>query len=190
MSDVEIELKLPLKNRKEVEALLNKLADFKHKSFQHDAYYNAPHRDFLENSDNVNEWFRVRLSEGEAQINYKDFQPHDAKIKTHCIEYEANVDSEDQLNKILEALNFVRLIDVKKLRKAWHYLDTEVSIDSVENLGDFIEIEYKGSHTDVDTARDHLFAVLKKLGAKTGELDTRGYPYLLLEKRGLLKRAG
>jgi adenylate cyclase class 2 len=186
-NDVEIELKLPLTNSKEVEALLNKQADFQYESFQHDVYYNAPHRNFLENTDNVNEWLRVRLTEGKAQINYKDFQPHDTKVKTHCIEYEAGVDSEDQLGKILEALNFVKLVDVKKTRKAWHYMDTEVSVDSVEGLGDYIEIEYKGKHTDdIQTARDHLFEVLKTLGAITGELDTRGYPYLMLEKSGLL----
>lgn len=186
-SDVEIELKLPLINAREVEEKLSKKAEFKYKSFQHDTYYNAPHRNFLANSDNVNEWFRVRMAGGKAQINYKDWQPHDAKIKTHCTEYEANVDSDEQLSKILAAVNFEKLVDVKKNRKAWDYMDTEVSIDSVEDLGEFIEVEYKGKLTDVQAARDHLFEVLKILGAKTGELDTRGYPYLLLEKQGLLK---
>jgi adenylate cyclase class 2 len=185
-TDVEIEIKLPLINAKEVEAALNNQAEFQYQSFQHDVYYNAPHRNFLEDSDNVNEWFRVRVAEGKAQINYKDFQPHDAKVKTHCIEYEAGVDSEDQLSKILQALNFVKLVDVKKTRKAWRYMDTEVSVDSVEGLGDFIEVEYKGKRMNIKAARHHLFEVLKTLGAQTGELDTRGYPYLMLEKLGLL----
>lgn len=185
-NDLEIELKLPLVNSKEVEAFLNKEATFRYESLQHDRYFNAPHRNFLADSDNVNEWFRVRLTGDKAQINYKDFQPHDSNIKTHCKEYEADVSSYDQLAHILEALNFTKLIDVKKTRKAWDYMDTEVSIDLVEGLGEYIELEYKGKPTDVQTARAHLFAVLKKLGAKTGELDTRGYPYLLLEKSGLI----
>jgi adenylate cyclase class 2 len=187
-NDVEIELKLPLINIQEVEALLSEKATFRYESFQHDTYYNAPHRNFLKDSDNVNEWFRVRIAEGKAQINYKDFQPHNSKIKTHCTEYEANVDSEEQLSKILVAMDFAKLVDVKKTRKAWDYMDTEVSIDLVEGLGNYIEVEYKGKHTDVQIARDHLFEVLKMLGAKTGELDTRGYPYLVLEKHGLLKQ--
>ena len=185
--DIEIELKLPLSNSKEVGDFLDKNAMFKYKSFQHDAYYNAPHRNFLENSDNVNEWFRIRIAEGKAQINYKDWQPHDTKLKTHSTEYETNVESYEQLGKILDALNFTKLIDVKKTRKAWDYMDTEVSIDSVEELGDFIEVEYKGDLKDIDAARKHLFKVLKTLTAKTGELDRRGYPYLLLDKHGLLK---
>jgi adenylate cyclase, class 2 len=183
---VEIELKLPLRNGKQVEAFLNKKAEVAYTSFQHDMYYNAPHRDFLQDTNNVNEWFRIRLAEGKAQINYKDWLPHDTKAKTHCKEFEANVDSYEQLRQILDALNFSKLIDVKKTRKAWNYADVEVSIDLVEGLGEYIELEYKGRQTDVQLARDHLFKVLGELGAKTGELDRRGYPYLLLQKRGLL----
>lgn len=185
-SNVEIELKLPLQNSKEVELLLRKVATFKYESFQHDVYFNAPHRNFLENSDNVNEWLRIRVAGGKAQVNYKDFQPHASKIKTHCKEYEANVDSYEQLYHILDALNFTRLIEVKKTRKAWDYMDTEVSIDSVEELGEYIEVEYKGMHIGIQRARRHLFQVLKAIQAKTGKLDMRGYPYLLLEKHGLL----
>jgi predicted adenylyl cyclase CyaB len=120
-----------------------------------------------------------------ATFKYESFQ-HDTKLKTHCIEYETNVDSYDQLRKILEALNFAKLVDVKKTRKAWDYMDTEVSVDSVEGLGSYIEVEYKGRLTEVKKAREHLFDVLKTIGAKTGKLDLRGYPYLVLEKQGLL----
>lgn len=185
--NIEVELKLPLTNGPRLHDLLNSKGEFKYESFQHDVYYNAPHRDFLENSDNVNEWLRIRVAEGKAQINYKDWQPHDEKIKTHCKEFEANVDSYDQLAEILKALSFIKLIEVKKTRKAWNYMDTEISIDSVEELGDFIELEYKGESEDVEAARKHLFKVLETLKADTGELDQRGYPYLLLEKHGLLK---
>lgn len=184
--DLEIELKLPLNNRDQVVEGLNTNARFQYEANQHDAYFNAPHRDFLQNPDNVNEWLRIRISGDTAQINYKDWQPHDAKVKTHCVELETSVDSYDQLAKILNALNFEKLIDVKKNRKAWIYKDVEVAIDAVEGLGDFIELEYKGPGEDIETARKHLFEVLSELGAQTGELDRRGYPYLLLEKKGLL----
>lgn len=185
--NIEIELKLPLLNGSEVAKFLTKNGTFKFEAFQHDVYYNAPNRNFLENSDNVNEWFRVRIANGKAQVNYKDWQPHESKIKTHCNEFETNVDSFEQLSEILNALNFMKLIDVKKTRKAWDYMDAEVSIDSVEGLGDFIEIEYKGEIENVEDARKHLFKILKKLAARTKELDIRGYPYLLLEKNALLQ---
>ncbi len=185
--NIEVELKFPILNGNNIEDFLTQKATFKYESFQHDVYYNAPHRDFLENNNNVSEWLRIRVAKGEAQINYKDWQPRDKKIKTHCKEFEANVDSYEQLKEILNALNFTKLIEVKKTRKAWDYMETEISIDSVEGLGFFIELEYKGEIEEVELSRKHLFKVLKALKAETGELDRRGYPYLLIEKKGLLK---
>jgi predicted adenylyl cyclase CyaB len=85
--NVEIELKFQLRNPIAVAEFLSSQADFRYKSFQHDVYYNAPHRDFLENEDNISEWLRIRIETGKAQINYKDWQPRDNNVKTHCIEY-------------------------------------------------------------------------------------------------------
>jgi adenylate cyclase class 2 len=186
MKNIEVELKFPLKNTAKIQVFLDENAEFKYESFQHDEYYNPPHRDFLEHSENINEWLRIRVSGDKAQINYKDWQPHDATLKTHCIEFETAVESHEQLTNILTALNFVKLIDVKKTRRAWEYDDTEISIDDVEGLGGFIELEYKGELQDAEAARTHLFKVLHRLGAETGELDVRGYPYMLLKKKSLL----
>jgi adenylate cyclase class 2 len=185
--DIEIELKLPLHNAAEVIDFLSANAIFKYKSLQHDVYYNAPHRDFLADKGNVSEWLRIRIEKDKAQINYKDFQPHVSSIKTHCKEYETDVASYEQLTKILDALNFEKLVDVKKTRKAWEYKDTEVSVDSVTGLGEYLEVEYKGDHIDnVEAVRDYLHTIVETIGAETGELEHRGYPYLLLAKKKLL----
>ena len=187
--DVEIELKFQLLNPVAVTNFLSANAEFRYESFQQDVYYNAPHRDFLENQDNISEWLRIRIEKDKAHINYKDWQPHDKSVKTHCIEYETNVDSYESLSHILDALNFKRLTEVKKTRRAWMYMDTEVSIDSVEDLGDYLEIEYKGDTlNNVSEARQHLHKVADKLGAETKGLDLKGYPFGLLEKKGLLKK--
>lgn len=184
--DIEIELKYPLKNAQEVIDFLTKKAEFKYEKSQHDIYYNHPSRDFLEDNDNVNEWLRIRVSGGEAEINYKDWQPHDVQEKTHCSEYETIVSSYDQLSKILDALNFKKMVEVKKNRRSWNYKDTEISIDSVDDLGDFIEVEYKGDLSNIAETRKHLFEVMATLSADTEELDHKGYPYLLLKAKGLL----
>ncbi len=182
--NVEIELKFQLLNTTTVVSYLSKNADFQYESFQHDVYYNAPHRDFLANKDNISEWLRIRIEKDKAQINYKDWQPHDKAIKTHCKEFETGVESYEQLTHILNALDFQQLVEVKKTRRAWLYMDVEVSIDSVDNLGQYLEVEYKGDKlANVQKVRDYLHEVVKKLGAKTKGLDLKGYPYGLLEKR-------
>ncbi|HUB92922.1 MAG TPA: CYTH domain-containing protein, partial [Verrucomicrobiae bacterium] len=79
-------------------------------------------------------------------------------------------------------------VEVKKTRRAWMYMETEVSIDSVEELGDYLEVEYKGSAlTEVSEVRAYLHEVTEKLGAETSGIDLKGYPFGILEKRKLLK---
>lgn len=187
MKDIEVELKYRLINPDAIVVTLTSKAKFKYESFQHDIYYNPPHRDFLQDKANISEWFRVRIEKDGAQITYKDWQPRENSIKTHCIEFETMVGSSEQLIHILDALNFVKLIEVKKTRRAWDYLDTEISLDKVEDLGDFLEVEYKGSKlNDIKSIRRHLHEVVKSIGAQTDELDLKGYPFGLLSKKGLI----
>lgn len=184
--NIEIELKFPLLNFKEVETTLNKIGKFKYEAFQGDYYFNPPHRDFLKNKENVCEWLRLRKTNSKVQINYKDWLPHDQKVKTHCTEYETNIDSFENFLNILKALNFIDLIAVEKTRKIWDIEDVEISIDIVKDLGEFVEIEYKGNLQNIEEARKYLFTFLDKIGAKTGEVDLKGYPYLLLERKKLI----
>lgn len=185
--NVEIELKFKLLNAPAVEKFLTAHADFNYKSFQHDIYYNAPDRDFLADQSNISEWLRIRVEKDKAQINYKDWQPRENPIKTHCKEYETEVASFEQLSLILDALSFTKLIEVKKTRRAWNYKDVEVSIDDVEELGQYLEVEYKGDALeDVAQVRAYLHEIVAELGAKTEGLDLKGYPFGLLEKKGLL----
>jgi len=114
MKNIEIELKFPLLNYQTVESYLLVNGNFTYESFQHDVYFNPPNRNFVENLDNVCEWLRLRISTDKAQINYKDWQPHNEKVKTHCIEFETKIESYEQFHNILLALNFVELIEVKK----------------------------------------------------------------------------
>lgn len=185
-SDVEIELKFPIHNSNRVIDFLNQNAEFKHEKRQHDIYYNHPSRDFLADKTDVNEWFRIRIGGDEAEVNYKDFQPHGAKMKTHCIEYETAVSSYDQLSKILDALGFRELIAVKKTRQIWMYDDVEISMDEVDELGSFIELEYKGQMSDVAEVRKYLHEVLRTIGANEGTPASRGYPHMLLISKGLI----
>ena len=187
MKDIEVELKFQIMNSTNVITYLKNVAEFKYESFQHDVYYNPPHRDFLADKTNISEWLRVRIEKDGAQITYKDWQPRDNPIKTHCVELETIVGSYEQLSRILEALDFKQLVDVKKTRRAWEYLDTEISLDIVEDLGEYLEVEYKGSKlNDIKAIREHLHTVVREIGAKTGEPDLKGYPFGLLKKKRLI----
>ena len=81
---------------------------------------------------------------------------------------------------------FVPLIVIEKIRKNFMYRDCEISIDEVRNLGNFIEIEYKGTNDNIEDVMKLLNNILIEIGAKVGPSDHKGYVYHLLKKQGYI----
>ena len=63
----------------------------------------------------------------------------------------------------------------------------EIALDDVKELGFFIEIETTKNFGSVEIARSKIFEFAKELGLDASQPDERGYPYLLMEKKGLIK---
>ena len=63
------------------------------------------------------------------------------------------------------------------------YKECEISIDEVQNLGNFIEIEYKGNNNNIDEIKKLLNKILAEIGAKVGPTDNKGYAYNLITKK-------
>jgi adenylate cyclase class 2 len=182
--DVEIEIKLPLKNPEEVTAFLNAHAKVLAVNVsQKDSYFVPTHRTFL-HCRYPFEWLRLRQSPKGASINYKHFHPENSREHDYCDEFETAVDNPAAMVKILKSLDFQEAVVVEKVRTTWLMNDVEVAIDEVRDLGTFIELEANGHFTNPREAKTHLFYVLKELKAKVGEEDLRGYPFRILEKQG------
>jgi adenylate cyclase, class 2 len=146
---------------------------------QVDAYYNAPHRNFLD-ADVISEWLRIRTEEHGGSINFKRFHPVGSVARTHADEYEAGVDDVEAVRRLLEALDFRPLVTVEKTRVAYRLPDVEVVFDHVTGAGDFVEFEYKGDADDVADATRRLDRVIASLGVALGAEVRRGYPHMLL----------
>ncbi len=126
-------------------------------------------------------------SAGRAIINYKHYYPENARDATHCEEAETEVSSAEEARRILLSLGFQELVVVRKERASFVYGDFEVSPDSVEGLGLFAEVEALRDFGGTGATRAAVFAEARSLGIDVSKRDLRGYPYLLLEKAGLLK---
>ncbi|MET8698422.1 class IV adenylate cyclase [Kitasatospora sp. NPDC004723] len=147
---------------------------------QVDTYYNAPHRDFLDN-DVVSEWLRVRVEDGAgASVNFKRFHPIASPVKTHCDEYESSIGDAEAVRRLLGSLDFAELTVVDKTREEWHVDGIAVAFDSVAGLGDFVEFEFKGDADTVDQATSHLEAFIAALDIKLGDRIHLGYPHMTL----------
>ena len=54
-------------------------------------------------------------------MNYKHWYPENTKYTTHCDEYEAEVINSKQLENILKALDFSKIVTVEKKRNVFLY---------------------------------------------------------------------
>jgi len=180
MSTFEHEARFPIINHVLVVSRLDGSAKFRRvdDSWQTDTYYSPKHRDFLA-EDPVSEWLRIRIDGESSSICHKNW----GKVKgISCEELETGVADPHTMDKILAALDVYPLIQVKKHRQTWLSDSVAVSIDWVEGLGFFIEIEKKMDTRDDRVARAGFDAILADLGAEVLEEDYRGYPMMLIER--------
>ncbi len=148
---------------------------------QIDTYYDNPDDSLFKDPDHVNKWIRIREENGQLSFAYKHWLPEGAEIRTYCEEKEYPINSKQELFQHLTNLgfstNFVPFIVTDKLRRCFMYKECEISIDKVKDLGNYIEIEYKGKSENIDEVRKLLNEVLIEIGAKVGPADHKGYAY-------------
>ena len=98
-----------------------------------------------------------------------------------CDEYEVEIDNAQNLEKIFKVLDLEKIVVVDKKRKTYLYLNKyEIALDSVKNLGYFIELEVKNYTKDPIDEYSDLLKLAKSLKLNLDNIDKRGYPYHLL----------
>jgi adenylate cyclase, class 2 len=177
---IEVEKKFALPDLDALKAKLNALgAKPSEPTRQVDAYYNAPHRDFLA-PEAISEWLRVRTEDRGSSVNFKRWHPIDALVKTHADEYETKVEDVEAISRLLDALDFTPLVTVDKTREEWKLPEVEIVFDHVVGAGDFVEFEFKGDAANVEDATEQLKEFIASLNVELGEPINRGYPHILL----------
>jgi adenylate cyclase class 2 len=177
----EIEVQVKVENGAALLTFLKEHGKLLSTEQQRDEYFTPPHRNFVE-SRPIKEWLRLRQSDKGISINYKNWQYSPDGKSNYADEYESGVSDVGAVQKIFEALNFRSLITVSKKRTNWEYQDYLVSFDTVEGLGDYVEIEYKGENQGVDPKEtaEQMIAFLKETGCGKVRENFGGYPYQLL----------
>lgn len=189
MENIEIEIKIKIdeQTHQRVKEFLEQKAQFGGKSREKDQYFSPSNRNFLA-PEYPYEWLRLREKNDKVIFNYKHWYPENSHESTHCDEYESSISNVEAFIKILHALGINMLIKVDKTREKYVYQESfEIALDYVEELGYFIEIEYRGHSNDVTEAQQNLFRIATELQIDISKRDNRGYPFLMLEQKGLLK---
>jgi len=155
---------------------------------QRDVYYDAPHREFAE----TDEALRIRhetiqtgdeASAGEetesTRITYKG-PLLDEGSKTRS-EHETGVDDADAAAAILDGLGFEPAATVEKRREYWTFGEFTVSLDAVDGLGEFVEIEREIDDEDaIAVTRDAAVDALERLGLDATDQVRTSYLGLLI----------
>ena len=146
---------------------------------EHDIYYNAPHRDFAK----TDEALRIRYknsSKRDAVFTYKGPKQPNLELKARE-ELNIPTNSGEVFELILQRLGFRKVAEVDKLRENYRYKDAMVSLDYVENLGTFVEIELS-SDNEIENAIERINWIAKELDIKEEPI-LDSYLELLLAKQ-------
>lgn len=172
----EVEGKFSINDPQEIRNRLNEAgAGCLGKKREEDLYFNAPHRDYAE----TDEALRIRFDGDNWEITYKGpkIAMEHAKARQ---EMNIQVDSGEDFSELFELLGFRRSATVVKNRETWRYGTATVTIDEVEGLGDFVEIECIMKEIPEETST--INEIREMLGIDTPVIHT-SYLEMLLEKK-------
>jgi adenylate cyclase class 2 len=144
---------------------------------QEDTYYDAPHRDFAE----TDEALRVRVERTddatETTLTYKG-PLVEAASKTRE-EREVAVGDADAADAVLAGVGFEAAARVVKDRERFALRGYTVSLDAVEGLGEFVEVETRAEA--VAEAREGARTLLADLGLDPEDHVRTSYLGLLID---------
>ena len=183
--NIEVEIKIEIKNFDEIKVKVSAVGKLIKSIKQVDDYFIPCHRDFFAQKPHPVEWLRIRTNPDKVIFEYDKSINKKENGEQECAEeYETEISNVDEFRKILNFLNFKKVITVDKQREYWDCGDFEIALDKVGELGSFIEVEAKGNFENTAKAKETCLKFLEELGIKNAEniQINKGYPVLLLEK--------
>ena len=161
---IEVEVKAKINSFKEMENKLEKLGAVKSKKeFQEDIYFASPIVDFAK----TDEALRIRTTNNDTFITYKGPKLNE-NAKTRK-EVEMIIESASKAKDIFTEIGFKEVRTVKKNRQYYQYNDFEISLDDVEGLNPYMEIEISlEDNQDYNDAQNKIFELFKKLEIEDG----------------------
>jgi adenylate cyclase class 2 len=148
-----------------------------------DEYFKHPARDFAV----TDEALRIRRVGEQSLITYKG-PKIDATTKTRReieLPLSGGRETADSWERLLEALGFTPVAKVRKNRRKafipWQGRNVEASLDEVDWVGSFLELELIAAEEDLEPAKACIAALAEAWGLSGSE--RRSYLELLMERR-------
>ncbi len=165
---IEVEIKAKIDDyRTALEKITSIGATYSHTEKQYDIYYNAPDKDYAKTDE------ALRIREIPDDEDFKRILTYkgpkiDKESKTRK-EIEVGIDNTDNMNEILNSLGFKASAVVNKIRRIFNYEEYTITLDKLDKIGYYMEIEYVCSQNDdISKIRDNIKEIFSKLGITTG----------------------
>lgn len=184
--NIEVEIKIKIDNLVQLKEKLPVFGRLVKAIRQIDEYYIPCHRDFFNQKPHPIEWLRIRTNPDEVIFEYdRSVNKRADGLQDYAEEYESEISHPDEFRKILQFLNFKKIVIVDKQREYWNCGDFEVAVDNVKELGYFVEVEARGNFGDAIQARQECIKFLSKLEMTVNEDDLIkvGYPVMLIDNK-------
>jgi len=177
----EVELQIIIKNPKEVEKKLKRVGKFVGVRKQVDKYFVPPYRDFFKKEPPI-EYLRVRSEKGKNHLNYSFLHFGKNGWLRNTDEYETPIEKPEIVEQVFKKIRLVPKITVIKTRKYFNCGNFEVTLDNINGLGNFMEIEAKRNTGGLEKTRKSCLNFLEKLNIKYKMQPQMGYPRMLYRK--------
>lgn len=161
---IEVEVKARIDSFEEIEEKLKTIGAEKTKTeFQEDIYFQSPIVDFAK----TDEALRIRTTNSQTFITYKGPKLNE-KAKTRK-EVEMAIESAEKARDIFEEIGFTPARIVRKNRLYYSYENFEISLDDVEGLPPYMEIEVAlPDSEDYSEAQNRIFELFARLDITEG----------------------
>lgn len=182
--NIEVEIKVKINNFEEIKKKVSSLGKLVKSIKQIDDYYIPCQRDFFANEPQPIEHLRIRTNPDKSVFEYtRTINLRENLDYDYAEEYETEISNAEEFRKILEFLDFKKVITVEKQREYWMCGDIELALDDVKGLGYFVEAEAGGNFKNAIEAKEACMNFLENLGIKDVENSQvkKGYPQILLE---------
>jgi adenylate cyclase class 2 len=179
----EVEVKVPADVDRVADRLDDIDADHVDSVEQIDTYYDAPHREFAETDEALRIRAERHADDETTKVTYKGpLVETESKSRE---EFETAVAERDALEGILSGLGFEPAATVRKDRERYAVAEFIVTLDTVEDVGEFVEVETDvETEAEVEAAREGANELLERLGLDPEDGIRTSYLGLLLAEDG------
>lgn len=185
--EIEVKIKVADDATEMITAWLQKNAEFKYKVTQEEYYLDNPNSSWFRRHQSgyryALQYLRVRFTKNGDSVCFKDWETGDmpGAAGLFCKDIEYKVNCGKQALALFKSLGFTDVTKFYKLRETYICQDIEISIDTVEGLGCFIEFEIKvRQHEDQNHEYNRLISFIETdLGITCYKIQKQGFIVLL-----------